>query len=672
MFAHTTIQGRLGEYRLEMTDTEGEHTSPQTIEVARPVKIEWGEQGTDYPEQILKSRMQLEVLEGAAYLRPILSGGFSRRRFEVSVQGPGVDWLGYIEPESRRLPLSTKTRPQSLSLLISDDFARAENVIFGDIVDTTIDGAIDRYLGEDQGETYVRIDGEWEERDTGDRLSTDDIGAGKLRVDVEPEENLYDSLIALLSTTRSRVYRPLSERGIVCHSLRDTGRRLDAYSQKAADLEPLPGSVNEIPPGDLIDEEASVEDVVQAGTIKADLSDHNLAHLGTVRRVSGVSSISRSGPYDSGANYAVSGEVRVKIGFIDPSDDRPLGFFVSAKSTNGNFSAEIIDLESNFTTQTIDFDGTIVPPGVGPFNPEVVIVGSPEDAEVEEMTVELIDEDENIIETLFSEADVEGVEPVEIDRGVPPKSGGTPLAGYFNDDLLIQAEQPFLGRIAIERAYRPAGVQSLQAEVFGLYGPEDALLVEVPATGGGTRVAQFVCGKGRTVNLTAGTTQVSDVELPESVLAEDTPGAGEDYERDFFATSLTVFAGACENGTCETTTESGTRRDRTAEAAAGQDLLVQYELGQITSNTNGTVSITFFDGAGNSLATDIDTFDSSGSNSTKSFTVSAPPGTREIRVGRSLFANSENESANRRCSSDADCSDESGTIKAPITVEAIQ
>lgn len=544
MFARTEIQGRLGTYELTMTDTDGEHTSSRRIEVAQPVKIEWGEQGREYPEQILKSRMELEVLRGAEYLRPILSGGFARRRFEVSVQGPGVDWIGFIEPESRRLPLSTKTRPQSLSLLISDDFEKAKNRVVNDnFRDAPIDDLVDGQFGRGQERAYVRVDGQWEALATGDTFGTGEVGSGDIRVDVSAEENAYDGMIAYLETTRGRIYRPLSEKGIVVHSLRETGQGLDAYSQEADALRPLPGEVVDVALDDLIDEEANVEDVTQAGTVKVDLEGHNLAHHGTIEGTRENFLITPQGPYDDPSDINVSrsgqasGEIKIKTGFIDPDDERELGFFASWDDIDGDVagSLEATDLQGNFATERVNLTNDprslSIPPGDGPFEPVFRLFGN---STLRSFKVQLISRDDKIVETLFNRTENEGVEDIEIDRGIPPHGivpstvfdnddpipGDilVPLRTYQNADLNIDADQPFLARIAIERAYRPTGIQSVEAEVFGLHGPEDLLLIDIPTGQNEIRTASFVCGQGRSVNLTTGTTRISDVEVPADIL----------------------------------------------------------------------------------------------------------------------------------------------------------
>jgi len=551
MFARTEIQGRLGTYELTMTDTDGEYTSSRRIEVAQPVKIEWGEQGREYPEQILKSRMELEVLRGAEYLRPILFGGFARRRFEVNVQGPGVDWVGFIEPESRRLPLSTKTRPQSLSLLISDDFEKAKNDV-GDFFfaqSLPIDDLLDNYFGRFQNRAYVRIDGQWEALATGDLFGTGDVGNADIQVDLSTEKNLYDSLIAYLKTTRGRIYRPLSEKGIVLHSLRETGQGLDAYSQEANALRPLPGKVVDLALEDLIDEEANVEDVTQAGTIEVDMEGHNLAHFGVAFGFQNNFAIDRGGPFDDPPEITlfrndnkVQSIVKMEPGFIDPSDNRILGLFLSFEvggtQSGATATVKIDDLQGNFTTQveTTSGDGIIeIVPQPGPFEPEITIQAEPDplnQVTVNNLTLELIDFFGNIVETVFNVTNNEGVEPIEIERGVPPKGSipeieidpptpgdvFVPLRTYQNADLNIDADQPFLARIAIERAYRPTGIQSVEAEVFGLHGPEDLLLIDIPTGQNEIRTAPFVCGQGRSVNLTTGTTRISDVEVPADIL----------------------------------------------------------------------------------------------------------------------------------------------------------
>lgn len=550
MFARTEIQGRLGTYELTMTDTDGEHTSSRRIEVAQPVKIEWGEQGREYPEQILKSRMELEVLRGAEYLRPILSGGFARRRFEVSVQGPGVDWVGFIEPESRRLPLSTKTRPQSLSLLISDDFEKAKNRVVNDnFRDAPIDDLVDESFGRSQERAYVRVDGQWQALATGDLFGTADVGSGDIRVDVSAEENAYDAMIAYLETTRGRIYRPLSEKGIVVHSLRETGQGLDAYSQEADALRPLPGEVVDVALDDLIDEEANVEDVTQAGTIKVDLEDHNLAHFGTASLEQDTASISKGGVFDSPPKLELFGppsftgfsELQVAPGYIDPSPSRPIGFFLSVEEDLQECEISISDQQGNFSSKTINTltsNKIKIDAGPGPFDPIISITGELL-VTIEEFNIELLDSEGNIIETLFNESSNEGVEPIETGRGAPPKGGVLegeinsfssddppsiqdtiyiPLRTYQNADLNIDADQPFLARIAIERAYRPTGIKSVEAEVFGLHGPEDLLLIDIPTGQNEIRTAPFVCGQGRSVNLTTGTTRISDVEVPADIL----------------------------------------------------------------------------------------------------------------------------------------------------------
>jgi len=334
------------------------------------------------------------------------------------------------------------------------------------------------------------------------------------------------------------------------HSLRETGQGLDAYSQEADALRPLPGEVVNVALDDLIDEEANVEDVTQAGTVKVDLKGHNLAHFGTAFYDVGFAEIESAGSFDTAPEHELLAfqnetlsRTKVQPGSIDPSNSRQLGFFLSyeTESPLGNpiVTVTISDNNGNFPSTAISraAGGSIkIDAGPGPFEPEIEIEStlSPDRSVlVKDLTLELIDDEGNIAETIFNETQNEGVEPIEIERGAPPKGNVprseldsqaqpgnvlVPLRTYQNADLNIDADQPFLARIAIERAYRPTGIQSVEAEVFGLHGPEDMLLIDISTGQNEIRTAPFVCGQGRSVNLTTGTTRISDVEVPADIL----------------------------------------------------------------------------------------------------------------------------------------------------------
>jgi autonomous glycyl radical cofactor GrcA len=137
------------------------------------------------------------------------------------------------------------------------------------------------------------------------------------------------------------------------------------------------------------------------------------------------------------------------------------------------------------------------------------------------------------------------------------------------------------------------------------------------------------------------------------------------YEETFFSTDLTTSATQCAGGVCESTSQNDDATDSGASQAAGATLEVTFQTGAMTSNGDASVTIEALDGNGSSLASKTENV-STGLN-TYSFTFSAPSGTEQIRIDRSVIANSQLVSG-FTCSTDGDCTNESATIESDITV----
>jgi hypothetical protein len=93
------------------------------------------------------------------------------------------------------------------------------------------------------------------------------------------------------------------------------------------------------------------------------------------------------------------------------------------------------------------------------------------------------------------------------------------LKDYFNQEIApIRFTQAWQARAVLSNAYRPFGAKVLTAKIAGLHGPETGFVIRKPDGSKG----YFICGRGRILNLTEGTTQISDIEVPSSILPSST------------------------------------------------------------------------------------------------------------------------------------------------------
>lgn len=525
-FAEATIRGRLGAYTFELFDGEEEYDTVRRLELGRPVVIEWGEQGREYPQQILKSRTRLKVSEGAGIILDALRGGFDRRRFTARITGPGVAWSGFVEPESRTLPYTRRTRPTQVGLLISDDANFAKNESQSDIAE--IFGATTKKIEQWSGTFFNGVEQSFDQTDV--RRNGFPFG-----------ESPYERHTSFAQLMGARVYRALSEDTALLHELRATGQSVTGYRSALDPDAAIPGRVVEPRPGAIEDREEAFRDVEQAGTIQINLgSEYNLAYVGAteILQLEGDTLIRLNRndrpSIDLNVDKASSNNalVRCFLGSINPTPNTPLGIRVSWEQVDDVTSGDELTVtlrDGNGNTDSVSgtSGGEVsLPPNSDPVDFKVDFEGK--GVIVSDIQAVYTDSLGRRIETLFDRTSPTGVERIELNRldfAFVERPDTTPqqyLAGFlyearrmehplFNEDL------GFLARAQMIRQYRPFGIQSVQTKLKGLYGPEDLLILEAPEPNG-TRRAPFVCGKGRKVNLTAGTTEISDVEIPSEIL----------------------------------------------------------------------------------------------------------------------------------------------------------
>jgi len=527
-----TIQGRLGTYTLTVYDTEDVYDEAREIEVVNDVKIEWGDQGRDYPEQILKSRCRLDVAQGAEAVRDILRGGFDRRRYKAEIVGPGVDWGGFIQPESRTFPFTTRTRPTQSTILIADDASKAKNEV-------SSQGAV---FGEDAIRQWA---GSLKRADltplTQEDGPEDSIFTG-VQYGPRKQTSTYERLISFASLMGLRLYRPLDGQLSLMHELRSTGQGVTAHDILPApgSSVTLPGDVYEPDLGDIEDTQDAFQDVEQAGTIKVELGDdYNLVYAGAceITEDEGEMLIAPDleegeGPFlemNGTGSSASDGTIRAHLGSLSPTTGRPLGLRLTwnVVRNEGGGSVTLSNGSSISSTSTPADEELIVPALSSDIDAFADFQGT--EFSVSDVRCQFLDQRGRRVETLFNRTDPTGVEGIEIDnlrfpRVEPPNdvqyTAGITYYARRMDHPLFSSDLGFLARAQMIRQYRPFGIQSVQTRIFGLYGPEDMLILPVP-DGNDTRRAPFVCGQGRSVNLTTGTTEISDVEIPSEILPTD-------------------------------------------------------------------------------------------------------------------------------------------------------
>jgi hypothetical protein len=143
------------------------------------------------------------------------------------------------------------------------------------------------------------------------------------------------------------------------------------------------------------------------------------------------------------------------------------------------------------------------------------------------------------------------------------------------------------------------------------------------------------------------------------------------YNETFFTSALTASASTCNGGTCATDTAFDSAADP-APDVGGETVDVEYDLGTVTANASGSVTIKFKDSSGSVLASRTQSFDDGQSGQTQSFQDTAPAGTVEVVIERDLTADSQDTSGGFvGCSFDSDCTDEEATIQSSITVQQV-
>jgi len=143
------------------------------------------------------------------------------------------------------------------------------------------------------------------------------------------------------------------------------------------------------------------------------------------------------------------------------------------------------------------------------------------------------------------------------------------------------------------------------------------------------------------------------------------------YSTTFFSSALTASASTCEGGSCATDQSFDAAPDA-APDVGGETVDVEYDLGTVTTNASGSVTIKFRDSSGSVLRSRTQNFNDSDSGQTKSFQDTAPAGTVEVVIERDLTADSQNTSGGfQGCSFDSDCTPEEATIQSSITVQQV-
>ena len=160
----------------------------------------------------------------------------------------------------------------------------------------------------------------------------------------------------------------------------------------------------------------------------------------------------------------------------------------------------------------------------------------------------------------------------------------------------------------------------------------------------------------------------SSVSLSDATYFNVTAGA---YDQDFFSTTLSVQADACDGGVCETVTDNDMESDSipSDQFSGGESLTVRFELGNVTDNSNGYVEIQFLDSGGSTVKTKQKAFDALDSNDLLFMSVTVPTESfSTIRILRQASANSQTTDGSLQCSSSTDCTNEAAYIYSPVEV----
>jgi len=103
------IRGRLGSYTLEIYGT-GPEESPIDAKLESDVVLRYGDIDRSPAKQVLKSYAQLSFVDPQLTLHGKFRGGFGKEDFHVVIQGQNIDWRGLVKEESRTVPFSQKTQ----------------------------------------------------------------------------------------------------------------------------------------------------------------------------------------------------------------------------------------------------------------------------------------------------------------------------------------------------------------------------------------------------------------------------------------------------------------------------------------------------------------------------------------------------------------------------------
>jgi len=576
--ATTDIRGRLGTYTLTIYDVTDAASEVTPFSISEPLTIRWGEEGRDYPEQILKSYCRIQVEEGAAEIRSLFTGAFAADDYPARITGPGVDWSGFVTPEERRLPFNSRVTRERTSLLLSDGiylgdtqfptvnvfgFTAGLNDYFNNGPFDVVDGT-----GYTVGD-FARCEGVFLDEDD----NTYDASSSDLLVDAlagfgsggTSLANPYDRFVDFMAFQRLRMYKSLSENALYVHPLRETGQDLEYAFEDLGTISTTTRTkqVVDIDASDvLFPVDESFQTLEAAGDINLEVSDgyqpsggasfsdeYNLIRggLSSITTATSQTNILDEAIFalpapqfqlNLDAGSSADGVIKAEIGTIDPEDAIGIvvDWDVEVRVGSANEKLEVeIDYNEGFTDPVAsETDGVNNTRLIGPIDTDIktIVVRFTGNDVTVTPTVRFI-RSGTIVETLRLTGDARALKPVGRGYAIPPRletagilSYSTPkrwrpardLTGTSDgsalDDPAYENNQFFLTSAFLEQEYRPTGTLHFENRLNGLYGPETALLVPTPD--GTDRL--FVCGTGREVNLTDGTTRVSDVEIPTDIL----------------------------------------------------------------------------------------------------------------------------------------------------------